>query len=139
MSASSSRPADAQSDPAQRKSDIATYGTLLALDRTTLAWIRTTLTLGSFGFGMAAFFRSMEEQSPGSTSVRLHRDAFHMGAALMVLGIVAIVFACMNHWTALQSIRRGETPALRAWPLSLTIALASAILGLAGLWELFAR
>jgi putative membrane protein len=39
----------------------ANLGTKLALDRTTLAWVRTTLTMASFGFGMVALFRSLDQ------------------------------------------------------------------------------
>jgi putative membrane protein len=118
---------------------MAMYRTELALDRTTLAWVRTSLAMASFGFGMVAFFRSLEEQAPGSRSLRLHQDAIKMGAALIFLGVVTTAFAGKAHWTAIHKIRRGESPALGRWPLVLTLVILSGLLGLAGLWELFAR
>ena len=68
-------------DPAKHQTDLATYRTKLALDRTSLAWVRTALTMASFGFGMVAFFRTLQEQSPGPISSRLHHGAIQMGAA----------------------------------------------------------
>jgi uncharacterized membrane protein YidH (DUF202 family) len=123
---------------ARDRTVMATYRTELALDRTTLAWIRTTLTMASFGFGMVAFFRTLEERSPSLESLRLHRGAIRMGAALILLGIVATIFAGLSHWFALRRLRRGETLVLSQWPLSLTVAMLTAIFGLGGIWTLFA-
>ena len=44
---------------ATKRTTLASFRTAQALDRTTLAWVRTTLTMGSFGFGMIGFFRSI--------------------------------------------------------------------------------
>ena len=118
---------------------MASFRTQLALDRTTLAWVRTTLTMASFGFGMVAFFRSRQEQSPSPESIRLHQGAIRMGTALILLGIVAMVLAGLSHWFTLRRLRRGESPVLSQWPLSITVAMLSAVLGLAGLWALFVR
>ena len=124
---------------AQQSTSLASYRTALALDRTTLAWVRTTLTMASFGFGMVAFFRTLEEKSPSPESLRLHRGAIWIGTALILLGLVATVLAGLSHWSALRRLRRGETPVLGPWPLSLMVAMLSAVIGLAGLWALFAR
>jgi putative membrane protein len=116
---------------------LATHRTELAMDRTTLAWVRTTLGMASFGFGMVAFFRTLEERSPGPRSARWHEGAIRMGTALVLLGIVSMVLAGLSHWSALRRLRRGESPVLGPWPLSLTVAMLSAVLGLAGLWAIF--
>src|SRR4051812_11882554 len=121
------------------RTSLAAYRTGLAMDRTTLAWIRTTLGMASFGFGMVAFFRTIQEKMPSAETARLHRGAIRMGTALILLGIGAMVLAGISHWSTLRRLRRGEEPVLTAWPLSLTIAMLSAVIGLVGLWELFAR
>ena len=139
MSEETPTPVDPRVNHAQTQAGMAAYRTELALDRTTLAWIRTTLAMTSFGFGMVAFFRTIEERSPSVESVRLHRGAIRMGTVLILLGIVATVLAGLTHWSTLRRLRRGETPVLSPWPLSLTVAMLCAIFGLAGLWELFAR
>ena len=107
------------------------------MDRTTLAWIRTTLGMASFGFGMVAFFRSLQQQSSSAETIRLHQGAIRIGTALIVLGIVAMVLAGLSHWLTLRRLRRGELPVLSQWPLSITVAMLSAVIGLIGLWALF--
>ena len=113
--------------------------TQLALDRTTLAWIRTTLTMASFGFGMVAFFRSIRQESPSEETMRLQQGAIQFGASLVILGIVATVLAGASHWFTLRRLRRGESPVVTQWPLSITVAMLSAVIGFLGLWSLFAR
>ena len=115
---------------------MAGFNTKLALDRTTLAWIRTTLTMASFGFGMVTFFRSLQQGAPSAETARLHQGAIHFGVALIVIGIIAMLCAGLSHWFMLRRLRRGETPVLSQWPLSITVALLFTIIGLMGLWEL---
>ena len=139
MSEPTPNPVDPRVDLARQRTGMATYRTELALDRTTLAWVRTTLAMASFGFGMVAFFRTIQEKSPGAESLRLHQGAIRMGTALILLGIGGAVLAGLSHWFALRRLRRGESPRLSRWPLSVTVAMLTAVIGLVGLWELFAR
>jgi putative membrane protein len=117
--------------------DLAKFQTELALDRTTLAWIRTALTMASFGFGMVAFFRALQESSPSERTVRWHQSAIYFGLGLMALGLVATVLASVSHWWVLRRLRRGQTPVLRKWPLSILVALLFGILCIVGLWHLW--
>jgi uncharacterized membrane protein YidH (DUF202 family) len=133
------RPEDTGVDLARSRTSLASYRTQLALDRTTLAWIRTTLTMASFGFGMVAFFRSRPHESPSAESLRFHQGAIRFGTALIVLGIVATLLASASHWHTLRRLRNGEPPGLSQWPLSITVAVLSATIALAGLWSLFER
>jgi uncharacterized membrane protein YidH (DUF202 family) len=139
MSEATPNPVDPRASLAHHRTSLASFRTQLALDRTTLAWVRTTLTMASFGFGMVAFFRSLREQSPGEETSRLHQGAIRFGLALIVMGLVATVLAALSHWLILRRLRRGETPVLRQWPLSITLALLFAVLCLAGLWALFEK
>ena len=123
-------------DPRGDGPGMAAFNTKLALDRTTLAWIRTTLTMASFGFGMVTFFRSLQQGAPSAETARLHQGAIHFGVALIVIGITAMLCASLSHWFTLRRLRRGETPVLSQWPLSITVALLFTIIGLVGLWEL---
>jgi uncharacterized membrane protein YidH (DUF202 family) len=102
MSGETPSPVDPRVNLARDRTGMATYRTELALDRTTLAWIRTTLTMANFGFGMVAFFRTIEERSPNPESLRLHQGAIRMRTALILLGIVATVLACLSHWSTLR-------------------------------------
>lgn len=124
------------SGPHGDQPDMAGFNLKLALDRTTLAWIRTTLTMASFGFGLVAFFRSLQQGSPSAETVRLHQGAIHFGVALVVMGILAMRCAALSHWFTLRRLRRGEVPVLSQWPLSITVAMLFTVIGLAGLWEL---
>jgi hypothetical protein len=62
-----------------------------------------------------------------------------MGTALLLLGIGGAVLAGLSHWFTLRRLRRGESPSLSQWPLSVAVAMLTAVIGLVGLWELFAR
>ena len=132
-------PTDPRINLARDRTHMASFRTQLALDRTTLAWIRTTLTMASFGFGMVAFFRSREIESPNPESRLLHHDAVRFGTALILLGLVTTVLAGVSHWLALRRMRRGELPILREWPLSVTVALLFAVIGLVALWVAWIR
>ena len=130
---------DPRTGLAKERTSFAKFRTQLALDRTTLAWIRTALTMATFGFGTVGFFRSLRQASPTPDSVQLHATAIRFGAGLIVLGIVATVLAGIGHWSALRRLRRDEAPVVSRWPLSLTVALLLAVVGLASLWGLLFR
>jgi putative membrane protein len=121
---------------AGERTNLAKFRVSLALDRTTLAWIRTALTFATFGFGMIGFFRAVRQATQSEQATRLHQAAIHMGVALVVLGLVATTLAALSHWMTLRRLRRGEQVSITQWPLSITIALFTAVLGLYGLWSL---
>ena len=131
----------AKEDPrvglAQRRTGLASFRTAQALDRTTLAWIRTTLTMGSFGFGMIGFFRALHEKIGTPEAASLHYAAIRFGELLVLMGIVATLVAGYSHWRTLRRMERGEEPKAARWPLSITVAVFVAVLGMAGLWSMF--
>ena len=139
MSKIESKPIDPHVQRAADPVSLAGFRTSLALDRTTLAWIRTTLSIAGFGFGMVGFFRALEKQSPSAESIRLHNGAIRFGTTLIVFGIVATILAALSHVRSLRRLQRGENPVLTHWPMSVTLALMLAILGLVGLWFVFER
>jgi putative membrane protein len=120
---------------AQQRTGLAIFRTAQALDRTTLAWVRTTLTMGTFGFGMIAFFRALHEEAQTPEAARLHHAAIRFGELLVFLSIVATILAGVSHWNTLRRLERGETPRAARWPLSVVVALFVALLGMAGLWS----
>jgi putative membrane protein len=137
MSHQPPNPADARVKLARDRTHMASFRTQLALDRTTLAWVRTALAMTSFGFGMVAFFRAMRQQNPDAETFRLHHDAIWMGTALVVMGVLSMLIAAGSHWLNLRRLKRGELPVFSRWPLSVTLAILLAIIGLIGLWALF--
>jgi putative membrane protein len=124
---------------AGERTNLAKLRVSLALDRTTLAWIRTSLTFATFGFGMIGFFRAMRQTTQSEHAVQLHQAAIHMGIVLVVLGLVSTTLAALSHWMTLRRLLRGEQVSIPQWPLSITIAVFVAMLGLYGLWSLLAK
>jgi putative membrane protein len=138
MSQESIKPTDPRVMLAGTRTGMASFRTQLALDRTTLARIRTTLTMATFGFGIVAFFGTSAERFPTAESIRMHQAAIRFGIGLILIAIAATVISSEPHWFILHLLRRGEPPALTQWPLSITVAMLFAVLGLAGLWSLLA-
>ena len=124
---------------AGKRNHFAKFRTSLALDRTTLAWIRTAVTFATFGFGMIGFFRTIAQATRSEQAERVHQAAIHMGVALVIVGLVAMLLAAFSHWMALRKLRRGEQLSIAQWPLSMTIAVLIAVLGLYALWFAFPR
>jgi putative membrane protein len=139
MSQEPSNASDPRVELARDRTSMANFRTQLALDRTTLAWVRTALAMTSFGFGMVAFFRTLRQEKPDPETILLHQHATQMGTTLLVMGIVSTLLAGGSHWLSLRRLRQGRLPALRRWPISITLALLFAIVGLIGLWALFVR
>jgi uncharacterized membrane protein YidH (DUF202 family) len=133
------QPADQTTGLAKDRTTFAKFRTQLALDRTTLAWIRTALTMATFGFGTVGFFRTLRLASPTPEAVELHASAIRFGVALIVLGVAATVLSGIAHWFALRRLRRNEAPVLARWPLSITVAMLLAVVGLVSLWELLSH
>jgi putative membrane protein len=127
---------DPRVDLATKRTKLASFRTAQALDRTTLAWVRTTLTMGSFGLGMVAFFRALDERAQTPQAATLHHGAIRFGESLVLGGVVATVLAGISHWNTLRRMDRDEMPRAARWPLSITVALFVALLGAAGLWSL---
>jgi inner membrane protein YidH len=127
---------DPRTDLAAKRTRLANFRTALALDRTTLAWVRTTLTMGSFGFGMIGFFRALHQKDQTPESAQLHHAAIKFGESLVLLGVMATILAGISHWNTLRRMERGELPEAARWPLSITVAVLVAVLGMAGLWSL---
>jgi len=94
--------------------------------------------MGTFGFGLVAFFRSLRQVNPSAETIRVHEGAILFGTTLVIIGIVATVRAGLSHLFALRRLRRGEMPVLTHWPLSGTVAVLLAVAGFAGLRSLFA-
>ena len=130
---------DPRTGLAKERTNFARFRTQLALDRTTLAWIRTSLSMATFGFGTVGFFRTLRMASPTPEAVQLHASAIRFGVTLVVLGVVVTVLSGVSHWFALGRLRREEAPVLSRWPLSITVAMLLAVLGLVALWDLLSR
>jgi uncharacterized membrane protein YidH (DUF202 family) len=80
----------------------------------------------------------MEQATHSEQVVRLHQAAIHMGIALVVIGMVSTILAAFSHWMTLRRLRSGEELSVTQWPLTITIAILTAVLGLYALWSVYA-
>jgi len=87
-----------QTEPAKVPSDLiiksALVRTQLAAENTLMAWIRTAVSLYTFGFSITKFFDYVEKMQEGSQFFGSPR---RLGLALISVGIVALLFAVVEH------------------------------------------
>jgi putative membrane protein len=90
---------------ASQRTALAFDRTAIASDRTLMAVVRTSLALIGFGFTIYKFFHDLSEKVlPGLPPAAPRR----FGLALIVLGVVMLVFGILNHRhdTSLRRARR---------------------------------
>lgn len=87
---------------AQDRTDLAVERTMMAADRTLMAWTRTALSMISFGFTIYKFMQYMQEE--GTAIIKSHRGPRNFGLALIALGIVSLLIACLQHWHVQKKI-----------------------------------
>jgi putative membrane protein len=97
---------------------------MMAADRTLMAWIRTTLSMISFGFTIYKFLQYLYEAGNGTPVVR-QQGPRNLGLTLIVLGVGALLIACVQYWNEMKRLDTGRTP------FSLTLAVAGFV-GLIG-------
>lgn len=100
-----------------------------AAERTLLAWIRTGIGVMAFGFVVARFglfLRLVRAQSGEATT---HGVSPYLGAALVVLGIVATGAGALEYRRFCRQLRPEELPSPRAPFVPLALAWALVALG----------
>jgi len=115
---------DQRHEPSVAEHDLATRlafeRTYLAHERTQMAWVRTSLALITFGFGIAKFVHYLREQ-------RLERptiDPAHIGTLMILIGLVTLALANIQHRRALRILRRRcpDLPPSLAWVIAALLA-----------------
>jgi putative membrane protein len=99
MSDSTSPPASDPEDPRVR----------FAAERTLLAWLRTAIGLIGLGFVVARFgifLRGLAEARGGS-NVHSTGLSLMLGTALVIMGVLLIILAGLQHWRIIQRLNRG--------------------------------
>jgi putative membrane protein len=101
-----------------------------AAERTLLAWIRTGITIMAFGFVVARFglfLRLLRPESGGA----VHRGGVspYLGAALVVLGIVAISAGTKRYHEFCRRLGREAMPSPHAEVLPLVLGWSLVVLG----------
>jgi uncharacterized protein (DUF302 family)/uncharacterized membrane protein YidH (DUF202 family) len=105
----------------------------LAAERTFLAWIRTGLALMAFGFVIARFGIFLQQfQTIQQTQAALHSGlSLWFGTAVIIIGVVANVFAGWHHIRLIGQLNRGVPTHFQPSILALVVALLLALIGLA--------
>jgi putative membrane protein len=108
--------------------------TYLAHERTLMGWVRTAIALISFGFTIAKIYELLREKH-GERATLLGPQA--MGIVMIVMGLVALALATIQHRRALKLMHE-RCPGL---PRSLAGVMAAffALLGILALFSVMLR
>ncbi len=100
--------------------------TRLAAERTLMGWIRTSFSMMTFGF---TIYKVMQELGQLNTAPNAPvAESRHLGLALAGLGTLALMIACVQHWTYTRQLRHGQSRA--PWDLTLLVACLVVCIGL---------
>src|SRR5277367_1926351 len=88
--------------PMSASTKLAYERTFLAHERTQMAWVRTSLSLISFGFTISKVFQYLHSQKGEAAPVLGARG---VGELMIILGIVGLLLATMQHRKALKLLR----------------------------------
>ena len=89
--------------PTLSNTDLAFERTVLAYERTLMAWIRTAISLMSFGFTIYKFFQELRKSEQPVESVFTPRI---VGMMMIVFGLIGLLFAEIQHISAIKKLRR---------------------------------
>ena len=89
--------------PALSNTDLAFERTALAYERTLMAWIRTAISLISFGFTIYKFFEEWRQTEQPVQTIFTPRI---VGMVLILFGLLGLLFASIQHFTALKKLRK---------------------------------
>jgi putative membrane protein len=106
-----------------------------ASERTFLAWIRTGLALMGVGFAVARFGLFLREMSYSSAHSAIPARQLGIsvpaGVALVVLGVVVLLLACLSHIRTTRQLREGVWVPGRISREAVVLAVLLAITGVA--------
>jgi putative membrane protein len=105
----------------------------LAAERTLLAWIRTGLAMMGFGFVVARFglFMGELQSSHGGPLVRSTQDSLWFGIALVLMGVLGLLAATVQHAGLVHRLREGVWSPNDKSPLGIAAAVVLAVAGIA--------
>jgi putative membrane protein len=108
----------------QQRTDLAVARTVMAADRTLMAWTRTSLAMISFGFTVYKFMQYLREEGK-AVLIPTERGAQNFGMALIVVGILSLLIACVQYWHLTGKMKPGQK-----WHFSLALVVAGFIVAL---------
>jgi len=96
-----------QAEEAKAPKDLRFVGALVrtafSSEQTLMSWTRTSVSLFTFGFSISQFFNYLGEQQGGA---QLSAGPRRLGLALISLGILALVFAMIEHVHRIRALQR---------------------------------
>lgn len=116
---------DKATEVIQALSILALVRTAFSSERSVMAWIRTAISLYTFGFSISKFIDYLELQETG---ISFPTGPRHLGIALILMGIVALVLAVAEHLKRMRRMRALGLP--RVSLVSLPVAASGALLGI---------
>jgi putative membrane protein len=102
---------------------------LFAAERTLLAWVRTAIALMGLGFVIAKFGLYLHLIAGHEPSPRSEMFALATGVAMVLVGVVACVFAAVQFRRILAELGPGEIPRGYRTGVAAVAAYALAALG----------
>ena len=103
-----------------------------AAERTLMAWIRTALSLIGFGFGIGKLDAYL--QGAGlHTRFDLPHSSLIFGASFIVVGILGLLAAIVQHSRVLKRLSRPDFAYNAMRPIAMTIAALLILIGVFGL------
>jgi putative membrane protein len=123
------------SEPGDRKVSSEEFRLLLQLETSLLMWLRTSLALMAFGFVIARFGLFLREIAQAH---QLAVEPPHwlvgvnsgLGTGLILLGVIVLLLAVVNHRRAVERMRRGEFALPSSWSLSVILCVILAGVGM---------
>ena len=112
--------------PTLSNTDLAFERTALAYERTLMAWIRTAISLISFGFTIYKFFQEWRRTEQPAQTIFTPRI---VGMIMILFGLIGLLFASVQHYTAIKKLKRDYPNIQRS--LSSVLAILILMLGLA--------
>jgi len=103
-----------------------------AAERTLMAWIRTALSLIGFGFGIG----KIDEYLAGAglhTRFELPHSSLIFGASFIVLGVLGLVAAIVQHGRVLKRLSQPDFAYNAMRPIAMTVAALLILIGVFGL------
>jgi inner membrane protein YidH len=103
-----------------------------AAERTLMAWIRTALSLIGFGFGIG----KLDAYLQGSglhTRFDLPHSTLTFGASFIVVGILGLLAAIVQHARVLKRLSRPDFAYDAMRPIAMTVAVLLMLIGVFGL------
>ncbi|MGO9266872.1 MAG: YidH family protein [Candidatus Binataceae bacterium] len=104
----------------------------LAADRTLMAWIRTSLSLIGFGFGIGKGYQYLEAAGLRASADPI-RSTLIFGTSFIVLGMLALVAAVVQHSRILQRLESPDYAYSAMRPVAVTVAGVLLLIGAFGL------